>query len=51
VLLPDTLLRIVTVTWLVETAEGMRSKIIVLSSAFEPGKRLDALGGIAALLR
>jgi len=29
----------------------MRAKIIVLSGSFEPGERLDALGGIAALLR
>jgi protein pelota len=47
----DSLLRDVTVMKLVETAEGMRSKITVLSSSFEPGERLDALGGIAALLR
>ncbi len=51
VLLTDTLLRNTTVTRLVEKAEGMRAKIIVLSSSFEPGERLDALGGIAALLR
>ena len=31
--------------------EGMGGKIVVLSSDFEPGKRLTALGGIAALLR
>jgi protein pelota len=29
----------------------MRSSITVLSGSFEPGERLDALGGIAALLR
>jgi protein pelota len=51
VLLTDTLLRNETVTRLVEKAEGMQAKIIVLSSSFEPGVRLDALGGIAALLR
>jgi protein pelota len=36
---------------MVERAEGLRAKIIVLSSSFEPGERLEALGGIAALLR
>lgn len=50
-LLTDTLLRIATVTWLVERAEGMRSSITVLSGSFEPEERLDAPGGIAALLR
>jgi protein pelota len=29
----------------------MQAKIVVLSTAFEPGERLEALGGIAALLR
>jgi len=47
----DSLLHDSAVTRLVEKAEGMRSKVIVLSSSFEPGERLDALGGIAALLR
>ncbi|OPY35377.1 MAG: Peptide chain release factor subunit 1 [Methanoregula sp. PtaU1.Bin051] len=51
VIITDTLLHDATVTRLIEKAEGMRAKIIVLSSAFEPGERLDALGGIAALLR
>ena len=51
VLLTDTLLRNATVTRLVEKAEGIRASIVVLSSSFEPGERLDALGGIAALLR
>jgi protein pelota len=36
---------------LIEDAEAMRATIVVLSSAFEPGERLVALGGIAALLR
>jgi protein pelota len=51
VLITDTLLTDAAVTRLVEKAEGMHSKIIVLSGTFEPGERLDALGGIAALLR
>jgi len=29
----------------------MQSRIVVLSTEFEPGERLVALGGIAALLR
>ncbi|HSQ92874.1 MAG TPA: mRNA surveillance protein Pelota, partial [Methanoregula sp.] len=36
---------------LIEDAEAMRATIVVLSSEFEPGERLVALGGIAALLR
>jgi protein pelota len=36
---------------LVEKAEQMQAKIVVLSTSFEPGERLLALGGIAALLR
>jgi len=51
VLITDTLLRDAAVTRLIERAEGMRAKIIVLSTSFEPGERLGALGGIAALLR
>jgi protein pelota len=51
VLLADTLLRDEEVTHLIEKAEAMRATIVVLSSGFEPGERLVALGGIAALLR
>jgi protein pelota len=51
VLITDTLLRDAAVMRLIEKAEGMRSSITVLSGSFEPGERLDALGGIAALLR
>jgi protein pelota len=51
VLITDTQLRDSAVILLVEKAEGMRAKIIVLSSSFEPGERLDALGGVASLLR
>jgi protein pelota len=36
---------------LIESAEAMRATVVVLSSSFEPGERLVALGGIAALLR
>jgi protein pelota len=31
--------------------EALKSKIVIMSTEFEPGKRLMALGGIAALLR
>jgi protein pelota len=51
VLITDTMLRDAAVMRLIEKAEGMRSSITVLSGSFEPGERLDALGGIAALLR
>ena len=50
-LLADTLLRDTGVMHLIEDAEAMRATVVVLSSAFEPGERLVALGGIAALLR
>jgi len=51
VLIADTLLRDLEITRLIEQAEAMRAAIVVLSSSFEPGERLVALGGIAALLR
>lgn len=51
VLIADTLLRDQEIMHLIEKAEGMRASVVVLSSAFEPGERLAALGGIAALLR
>jgi protein pelota len=51
VLVTDTHLHDAVITRLIERAEGMRAKITVLSGSFEPGERLDALGGIAVLLR
>jgi protein pelota len=51
VLLADTLLRDRAIVPLIEKAEQMQATIVVLSTEFEPGERLDALGGIAALLR
>src|SRR5208283_3974649 len=51
VLLADSLLRDLTIVPLIERAERMQAKIVVLSTEFEPGERLEALGGIAALLR
>ena len=50
ILLADSLLRDQSVVHLIENAEKMQAKIVVLSTAFEPGERLEALGGIAALL-
>ena len=51
VLVADTLLRDPATLALIEHAEAMRARVVVLSSSFEPGERLVALGGIAALLR
>ena len=51
VLVTDGMIRDLRVSALLDKAENMRAKITVLSSEFEPGKQLDALGGIAALLR
>jgi len=51
VLVADTLLRNNEILQLIQKAETMRATIVVLSSGFEPGERLIALGGIAALLR
>jgi len=51
VLLADTLLRDRAIVPLIENAERMQAKVVVLSTEFEPGERLAALGGIAALLR
>ena len=50
-LVADTLLRDPATLALIEHAEAMRARVVVLSSSFEPGERLVALGGIAALLR
>jgi protein pelota len=50
-LVADTLLRNDQIARLIQKAEAMRATIVVLSSEFEPGERLIALGGVAALLR
>ena len=47
----DHLIRDEKVTGILEEAESVRARITVFSSEFEPGKQLEALGGIAALLR
>jgi len=51
VLIVDSLLHDAEILRIIETAESMRATVVVLSSQFEPGERLAALGGIAALLR
>lgn len=51
VLVCDSLLRDNNISALLEAAENLRAGIVVLSTEFEPGSRLEALGGIAALLR
>jgi protein pelota len=51
VLIADSLLRDPEIMRIIETAEAMRATVVILSSQFEPGERLNALGGIAALLR
>jgi len=50
-LVVDTLIHDPETSRLLETAERMNATVTILSSEFEPGERLSALGGIAALLR
>jgi protein pelota len=50
-LVADTLLRDDAVVQMMDRAELQNSGIVVFSSTFEPGKQLEGLGGIAALLR
>lgn len=50
-LVADTLIRDPFIVGLMDRAELMNADTVVLSSSFEPGKQLEALGGIAALLR
>jgi protein pelota len=50
-LVSDTLLRDEAVVHMMDRAELQNAGIVVFSSAFEPGKQLEGLGGIAALLR
>jgi len=51
VLVSDTLLRDEEATRVIEQAERINASVVVLSTEFEPGERLAALGGVAALLR
>jgi protein pelota len=50
-LVSDTLLRDEAVIHMMDRAELLNAGIVIFSSAFEPGKQLEGLGGIAALLR
>ena len=50
-LVSDTLLRDDAVIHMMDRAELQNAGIVVFSSTFEPGKQLEGLGGIAALLR
>ena len=50
-LVSDTLIRDDDVVRMMERAEQMNAGIVVFSSSFDPGKQLEGLGGIAALLR
>ncbi len=51
ILVADSMLHDSRITVLLEQGERIRAQIRVLSTAFEPGMQLEALGGIAALLR
>lgn len=51
IIISDTRLRDGSVSKIVEDAERLGSAVVVLSTEFEPGKRLEGLGGIASLLR
>jgi len=51
VLVADTLLRDEAATAVIREAEKVNAAVVVLSTEFEPGERLAALGGAAALLR
>ncbi|MDO5844455.1 MAG: mRNA surveillance protein pelota [Methanocorpusculum sp.] len=51
VLVADNLVRSGKMSKVLESAEQMGANIVVLSTEFEPGKRLEGLGGAAALLR
>ena len=54
-LIADEFLREQRETWDIDSflrdVELSKGKIVIMSTEFEPGKRLMALGGIAALLR
>jgi protein pelota len=50
-LVADSLLRDEAIIHLMDRAELMNATIVVFSVAFDPGRQLEGLGGIAALLR
>ncbi len=51
ILAVDTMLRDERVQSIIERGEFLNATVVVLSTEFEPGQRLEALGGLAALLR
>jgi len=51
IVITDAALRDERMTRTADLAEDKNTKIVVCSTGFEPGQRLEALGGIAALLR
>jgi len=51
VLVTDILLRDEDISTLIEQAEQINTTVVVMSTEFEPGERLEAIGGVAALLR
>ncbi len=51
ILVSDTEMRSGKYSSIVEAAEVQGAGVLVLSTEFEPGKRLEGIGGIAALLR
>ncbi|HID43916.1 MAG TPA: mRNA surveillance protein pelota, partial [Archaeoglobaceae archaeon] len=54
-LVSDEFLRNERLKWDIDSflrdVENSRGKVVIMSTEFEPGKRLHALGGIAAILR
>ncbi|MDD1719906.1 MAG: mRNA surveillance protein pelota [Methanoregulaceae archaeon] len=51
VLVTDTMIRDQVIKGLIERAESQNAQVVVFSTRFDPGKQLEALGGIAAILR
>ncbi|MEI6841715.1 MAG: mRNA surveillance protein Pelota, partial [Methanomicrobiales archaeon] len=51
ILVVDTLIRDPEIVMIMDQVERSDARVVVFSTGFEPGKRLDALGGVAALLR
>lgn len=51
VLVADTLIHDPVIAALLEETERCDAEVVVFSTDFEPGKKLEALGGIAAILR
>lgn len=51
VIVADALVRENRTSKMIEDAERLGAGVVVLSTEFEPGKRLAGLGGVAALLR